>query len=523
MPPRPVPATPFARAYAAGELADAFALAPGDAESALALPRSTDRAALVDAVRRRHERWGVAGAVAPALERLAHPDARAIVTGQQIGWLLGPTFTLSKAVTAVQLARRLDRPERPVVPIFWMATQDHDVAEMDHAWVLGRDERLHRLGFDVPAGPAVGRARLDPRDVERTCAALRAIDGDGPHAGDVATLLAEACDGAERWSDAFARLLVRLLGGAGLLVVDPLDPALASLWRDAIERELDDPGASTAGIQSAGRRLAERGWPPLLGRGDDASNLFVERPGGGARTLLRHRAGALYLGGERVERATLTAYLDDDPTAITPAAGLRPILQDTVLPTAAFVVGPGELRYLAQLRPVYDRHQVAMPLVWPRASVTILQPPVRRILERHGLDWRAVEDDPERVIADLLLRRHGFADAASEGLAQIERAFEQLLASTQSIDPTLEGAVARGRRHLDRTVVGLRDKVGRALVRRDDELRGQFDRLRAHLRPSGGHQERVLSPFTFFLTLGVEAVRDALLTLEPEGHQALGF
>jgi bacillithiol synthase len=132
----------------------------------LAEPRDVDRQALVAALRSGAERWGARPAQREALERLAHPDSRVVVTGQQVGWLLGPTYTLSKAVTALRLARDLDLPERPVVPVFWMATQDHDVAEIDHAWVLGRDERVHRLHLPLRPGPAVGRAALDPAWIE---------------------------------------------------------------------------------------------------------------------------------------------------------------------------------------------------------------------------------------------------------------------------------------------------------------------------------------------------------------------
>jgi bacillithiol synthase len=523
------PATlPFLDAYLAGDLAEAFARDPTDLDGALAVPRDdVDRPSLVAALRASAERWGLRAGQLRSLERLAHPASRVVVTGQQVGWLLGPTYTLSKAVTAVRLAQRLHTEGRPVVPVFWMATQDHDVAEMDHAWLLGRDERLHRLHLPILPGPAVGRSALDPRWIDAGSAHLRAIDGadgdGGPHLEGVVGLLEEAAAGAPRWSDAFARLLTRLLGDAGLLVLDPLDPDVASLWRPLLERELDDPEASAHHIRHGGARLEARGWAAQLGRAEGASNLFVERPRSGRRELLRRDGDGWRCGQGHVTRADLSAWLDHDPTSVTPAAGLRPVTQDAVLPSAAFVVGPGELRYLAQLRGVYDLHGVPMPLVWPRASVTVLQPPVRRILDRHGLDWREVQRDPRRAHCALALRRHGHADAFSVALATVEREVTTLIERVEGIDPTLQRTVRKGRRHLDRTLITLREKASHALARGDDELRRQFDRLEAHLRPNGGLQERVLSPFTFFLTLGVEPVRDAFLSLPPQGDHVLEF
>lgn len=529
MPPHPsaTASRSFLAAFRAGELADLFPHATLDVEAALAVPRDVDRGALVAALRVAYERWGARPAQRRALDRLEHPEARVVVTGQQVGWLLGPTYTLSKAVTAVRLAQAHDRPERPVVPVFWMATQDHDVAEMDHAWVLGRDERLHRLHLPLRPGPAVGRALLDPAWVEAALGHLRAIDQadgrGGPHLPDVLSLLADAADGATRWSDAFARLLGTLLGDQGLVLLDPLDPAVARLWRPLLDRELEAPEASAAHVRQGAARLEARGWAAQLGRAEGATNLFAERPRGVSRELLRRDGDGWRLGHGTVSLDDLRAWLDHDPTAVTPAAGLRPVFQDAVLPSAVFVAGPGEIRYLAQLRGVYEQHGVRMPLVWPRASVTVLQPPVRRILDRHGLDWRAVMADPRRAHCDLALRLHGHADGFGAGLAAIEREAQGLIERIGAIDPTLERSVRKGHRHLDRTLVSLREKAAQALARRDDDLRRQFARLEAHLRPNGGLQERVLSPFTFFLTLGVEPVRDAFLALPPDGDHALPF
>ncbi|MBA2668306.1 MAG: bacillithiol biosynthesis BshC, partial [Trueperaceae bacterium] len=296
------------------------------------------------------------------------------------------------------------------------------------------------------------------------------------------------------------------------------------LWRALIDRELERPELTPALVNGAGERLQALGWAPQLTRAEGATNLFAEAPGGGPRTLVRFDAtDGFDLGGERIDRATLDEWLDDDPTALTPAAGLRPVLQDALLPTAVFVVGPGELRYIAQLRGVYEAHGVAMPLVWPRASATVLQPPVRRILARHGLDWQRVMHDPDGAECSLQLQRHGHADAFAHALAVVEREVGSLIAHVDAIDPTLAGTVHRGRHHLERTVLTLREKAARALARRDIDTRRQFERLRVHLRPNGGLQERVVSPFSFFLTLGVESVRDAFLELPVEGDHAIEF
>jgi bacillithiol biosynthesis cysteine-adding enzyme BshC len=514
-------------AYRSGHLHDLFPLRADDLEGALAVPRVVDRPALVAALGTSLARWGARPAQAAALERLRHPEARVVVTGQQIGWLLGPTYTLSKAATAVALARRLDRPERPVIPVFWMATQDHDVAEIDHAWILGRDERLHRLQLPLRGGPAVGRAVLDPTSVAAAVDHLRAIDRadghGGPHIEAVCRLLDAACTGVARWSDAFARLLGELFGDAGLLPLDPLEPDVARLWRPQLERELADPEASAEQVRLGAARLEVRGYAAQLGRAEGASNLFVERGRGHPRELLRRDADGWRVGGERVTLAEVGAWLDHDPTAVTPAAGLRPILQDAVLPTAAFVVGPGELRYLAQLRKVYDLHGVPMPLIWPRATATVLQPPVRRILERYELDWRQLQADPQGVRAEVALRIHQHAEAFAHAAQRIEDEASSLLARVSRIDPTLQRSVQQGERHFQRTLLRLREKTAHALARRDETLRAQFQRLEQHLRPNGGLQERVLSPFSFFLTLGPTAVRDAFLALPAEGDHAIRF
>lgn len=199
------------------------------------------------------------------------------------------------------------------------------------------------------------------------------------------------------------------------------------------------------------------------------------------------------------------------------------MMQDAVLPTAVTVVGPGELRYIAQLRGVYQAHGVAMPLIQPRMTVTVLEPPVRRILDKYSLRAPEMQADAEGTRNEVLLKLHGHKKTFDESLAVLERTAETLTQHVEGIDPTLKRSVARSAARIGHTFELLRSKSGAALAKQDDITGRQFDRLNAQLLPMGQPQERVLSPFSFFLKFGVEPVVRAFLALEPKGHHELPF
>ncbi len=512
----------FARRYARGDLSEFFALQPGALEQARAAPRPVDRGRLAAALRLYASRLGAPQQVFASLERLTHPESRAVVTGQQAGLLLGPLYTLSKAATALKLAKDLDREERPVVPVFWVASQDHDSHEVDHAYLLDLDERLTRVELPLPAGTPSGRIPFDPSWTARLGEQLAGLNFEEARREEMLGLIERASDGAKSYADWFAKLLLLLFGEHGLVVLDPLEPGVAELFAPVLQRELADPAASSRAINEAGSRLLALGIAPQLGRAEGATNLFLEDEGG-QRHLLRYDGRGFSSGSGSYSQAELEAVLRNEPSRLTPAAGLRPITQDRVLPTAVTVVGPGELRYFAQLKGVYERHEVAMPLVWPRASVTVLEPPARRILDKFGLSAEEVTADFEGVRARALLELHGHGRLFSETLGDLGARLERLQSEVRGIDPTLEGTVLRAGEHFERTLELLRHKSARALAEQDDTYARQFERLGAHLLPLGQPQERVLSPFSFFLKFGVQPLLAALLALPSSGEHVIRF
>ena len=521
----------IAQAYQGGELPGLFRLHPSDlpqlAQRAAFRPE-LDRAALTSALRGYHAQLGT---LTPALEarltRLAAPNSAVVVTGQQAGVLGGPAYSVHKGASAILLARQLDAPDAPVIPVYWVASQDHDAEEVASTSLLDFSETLHRLSLDLPVGLPVGRMPWKGEYTAAVRALLSAFDTGPERREQVSALLDWAMQGTPDFNttvaDVFARLLHRLLGPQGgledgLIVLDPLHPALARLMAPALRRELDHPLESSRRIEAAATVLEAQGFAPQLRRPAGATNLFLERDDG-MRVLLRHAKGTFEAEGQTYSQHDLEALLDTHPDRLTPAAGLRPAIQDALLPTLAFVVGPGEIAYGAQLQDVYALHGLEQPLLWPRLSVTWLESNVARMLERFGVTPAHFQADPERALGEALAVQRGAAAASAERLGELKGQFGRLSADLAALDPTLEGAAARmGSRSLSQ-LSRLQDLSVRALARAENERGGQLSRLKLHLLPNGVPQEREMNFLTYLLKHGDEPLR--LLLAQAAGGHAL--
>ena len=536
----------IAQAYADGDLPDLFRLNPGDLPT-LGDPALTDRAsfrpeldrsALVAALRDYHRSLGTLG---PALEaqlaRLEQPNSAVVVTGQQAGVLSGPAYSVHKGASALLLARELNTPDAPVLPVYWVASQDHDAAEVASTSLLDFSETLHRLHLDLPEGVPVGRMPWKPEYAAAVHELIGKFDTDPVRRTGVLELLdwtmrsgpdssADALTSASALTvaDVFTRLLHRLLGATpglddGLILFDPMYPALAALMAPALTRELARPLESSRLIEEAASTLEARGFTPQLRRPVGATNLFLEREDG-ERVLLRHTGKTFEAEGETYSQEQLATLLAQHPDRLTPAAGLRPAIQDAALPTLAFVVGPGEIAYGAQLREVYALHGLEQPLLWPRLSVTWLESNVSRMLARFSLTPGQFQADPERALGAALATERGAAAASAERLGELRSQFAGLSTELAALDPTLEGAAARVAERSLAQFSRLQELSLRALARAENDRSGQLSRLKLHLLPNGVPQEREMNFLTYLLKHGDEPLR-LLLSQRPGGSVSL--
>ncbi len=500
-------------AYAAG---DARALrffagdphAPADrlaaAMRAVAHPR--DRGALADVLEEQNNEWAAPEADATAsvqagIEALRDPSSVAVVTGQQLGLFGGPLYTIHKALTAVAFARRFaEENGRPAVPVFWLADEDHDFAEVRTA-AFATGAGVGRVAYhdgrpaEANRGP-VGRIALG-ESINRTVDELEASLPAGQFTPALLAALRDAWRPGERWRDAFARTMRVLLPEAPLVYISADDPRIKTLAGEILRGEVadwrrthavhaagtDDVVASAFGVQVDPR-------PLHLFLLDDGRRLALDPSDDAPETDFTVR-----MTGERLAADALKSIAAGAPVRLSPDVVLRPVIQDALLPTVAYVGGPGETAYFAQLRGVYERFGVPMPLVVPRASLTLVEPAVRRIVNQLGVDVTELRGDPAGLLTRLALARDApdLGDALAGAARDAEGALAAASAAVTALDSSLASAagaaLARTRKALD----GLRRKAERVARRRHDDDAARIARARAALFPESGLQERVLS------------------------------
>ncbi|MBP7147917.1 MAG: bacillithiol biosynthesis cysteine-adding enzyme BshC [Acidobacteria bacterium] len=455
--------------------------------------------------------------------------AAAVVTGQQVGLFLGPLYTTYKAASAIVLARVLAAETgRPVVPVFWLQTEDHDLPEIASC-------RISRAGSDVlelalPAD-AADRTSIAHRTLpdgvavllDRLHAELAHLPGGEAHS---ARLVRQYRPGAG-WADAFAGVLADLFAPEGLVIFDPRDPALAAAAAPVHARALLRAGPIAEALTGRVRELEAAGFDAQVRVREGAPLSFFHPDGAKGPRYRLTPAGHGYAcsgrsGGEApftTER--LLEALEADPLAFSTSALLRPILQDTLLPTAAYVGGPAEVAYFAQLAPLYAEFGLPEPLVVPRASFRVIDDRAERVLARHGL----VPADAAVPEDALLARcRTGAAPAAEADLVRglvgpFEAALDTLAPALQATGPGIDAAIAKTRGKVRDAVEKLAAKLDAARLHADGALVGDVRRLQRLLYPDGMPQERYYGLASFAARLGertfLERVLEAVDPLDP--------
>jgi bacillithiol synthase len=408
---------------------------------------------------------------------------------------LCPLYSLYKAATAISVAHALEQ-ETGVrcVPVFWLQSEDHDFAEIDHTVVHDREGALTRLQLASVHTPraSVSTVRLGA-GVEAVLAQLHSALESQPHADEVLALLSRHYVASATWVDAFAGVMSEVF--PELVLLDPRDEAIAAHVRPVHQRAM-------AQCHDVTRVLAER-EAALEAAGFDVQVTVREAP-----LSFVHPEGR---DGPRFRLAP-TGEMPVDPLCLSTSALLRPIVQDTLLPTAAIIGGPGELNYFAQLPPLYAHFGLPMPMVMPRARFRVVEPRVRSLLATLGLQAGDVETTREALLrrvtqaAVLPSPRPSPLKGERENIESIENIETRLVQAVEAVLSDVHGvddAVARTRATIARAANRLALRYSRAQTLRDQTLIARVDRLQRVQFPDGAPQERVLGFAGFAARMGL--------------------
>ena len=491
-------------------------------------PHSRNEVAAAITAQQRRRQAPEPAQVAAAL--LANTETVAVVTGQQAGVFGGPLYTVLKAVSAIQLARRAEQMlGTPVVPVFWVAAEDHDWEEIAGITVL--DDQLQPRTITVPAPDGagerpVGALTLDDR-INATLDELAAALPSTEFTPWLLEALRAAYQPGAGIADAFARLIEGLLGKHGLVVFDAGDPAVKPLIADVFRREITTPGQSASLAAKAGEEMAARGHTPQVVPQADAVSLFRIEPKTGARTPLKRQGDDFVAGEATLSAAELERELAQAPERFSPNVLLRPVVQDTLFPTICYVAGPSELAYLGQLRKVYEHFGPPMPLIHPRASATLVDSATIRFLNKYELPLEDLQPQDEAALNRLLQAQlPPTVDAAFSAAGQaMSDQMQAVVDAVSSVDPTLAGAARNTFGKIEHELKTLQGKMIQAAKRRDDTLRRQFTRAQGQTFPQGHPQERSLA-VVYFLNQYGPALIDRLLEelpIDPGQHWVLAI
>lgn len=448
------------------------------------------------------------------LDRFVAEGGYMVTTGQQPGLFGGPLYNVSKGLTAVRLGEALEqRLGRPVLPLFWVSSEDHDWEEASQASLVGVDNRVHTLTVARPGEgltSSIHRLPLGPECAEVTRAFVELLPKTD-FSAEYVDLLTEAFRPGVTIGDGFHAIMQALLGRFGLFFTDGAHPAVKRESRGVLWAELERAAETEGVLRRTAQALASEGYDlqvPIL---EGSVNLFLEGPAGRER-VYRHDGGyRLRASGEQLSAEQIRARVDRDARVLSPNVLLRPVVESALFPTLSYVGGPGEVAYFGQLRDFFRAHGVDMPVVYPRWAATPVESKIRKVLDKFSLQVDALERPfhevagdvaREEVPADVRTAIGKLRGAIGGGVAELKRA-----AST--VDKTLAAPVQQVGAQANAALDEVEKKIVQAVKRESEIGLAQLEKAQVHLFPLGEPAERVQSPFYYLARYG-GAFLDAL-------------
>jgi bacillithiol biosynthesis cysteine-adding enzyme BshC len=489
------------------------------------------RKAMASVLRRQNTMFGGDSETLRRIDELEKPDSVAVLTGQQVGLFTGPLYTIYKALTAVRMAEELKERGITAVPIFWMDTEDHDLAEVTRCAVLDSHSSVRIIDYGTPLCEkvenrmcSVGSLRL-PESIRQIVSDYVSHLPDYRWKLQVQSQLELAYRPGASLALSFAQLMLQILRGTGLILYDPQDVEAKQLMSDLFQKALLNAADIHAALYQRNHELSAAGFHPQVSVMDNSTVLFFLADGE-RRALERHNHGFRLRNSDRsFSRTELLDCAKHTPERFSPNVLLRPLVQDHLFPTVVYLGGPSELAYFAQIEVLYGMFERPMPVVWPRNSYTLLEPEVGAELDRLNLEiqdcFRGEQDLIEKAIRNSCIS--GIPEKLETLQTHLDQGLTGIRPELQVVDPPLVQALENAKRKILHNVRHLKSRAVRLEGKHNSSVSNAVQLLINHCFPNRNLQERELGILGFFARHGPPIVDTIRSVTEPEdfAHRVL--
>ncbi|MGM0458180.1 MAG: bacillithiol biosynthesis cysteine-adding enzyme BshC [Bacteroidota bacterium] len=457
------------------------------------------------------------------VEAFSNQDTVAIVTGQQTTLFGGPMFTVLKTITAICYAKKLqEETGRTVVPVFWLADEDHDIEEIATV-KLPESYETKPVTFqhqDYKNAPPAGSIQLG-NELHNVLDVLKKELDQTDFYDELISTIEQAYNRESTFTEAFGRLMMSMFSRHGLILAGSLNKDVKKSASILFKHSVTSAPSLTNALDNTTYRLKEEGYHDQVQV--QSSNLFYVSEGGG-RIKIQNTEGKWNIPGKIWSEKELLDEIDDQPERFSPNVFLRPLLQDRILPVAGYVGGPGEIAYYAQMKEFYNELQQPMPAIIPRFSATIFESAIERIIQKLPFNWAYYIERIEDLEKEYVEQSDSADIEKIFGIwrSQIDELSRAKRQEIGEIDPSLKGSVGKAKATYFSELDKLKGKVYRSVKEQEQVQIDRIRRIKNNLFPNGSLQEREVGFIYFMNKYGMDiwdTLLDQLHEEDPFSHK----
>lgn len=481
--------------------------------------RTYAREAIVDHLLTYHRQFQASAETMANIEKLRHPESVVVIGGQQAGLLTGPLYTIYKIISIITLAKQQEQQLGvPVVPVFWMASEDHDIAEINYVHVAEYGKVKKRIY------PPLAKEKRMAAHIELDANACRQwIDdvlktyGETDVTNELRAYIHACIAKSNTVVDFFANVVLTLFAKEGIVVVDAAHPQLRAMEREWFMTLIHEHHMITNALQNQQQHLERLGYTKAIDVMPMCAHLFYDD---GQRRLLYYddaqRCFYTKDGAYRFAPDELRQRIESDPQSFSNNVVTRPLMQEWLFPTLAFIAGPGEIAYWAELKQVFEHFHWRMPPIVPRLSLTLIERHIASdVADVHMTVAEALTNGTKQALEKWMRDNQpvAFDETFHEAKKEIARIHEQLRQLGLQVDPQLEGVMLKNAERVETQIDYLQQLITRRLLQKHDVHIRKYERIELALRPNGMPQERVWNVFYYINRYGFDFV-DRLLHVD---------